>query len=631
MRSRLGKPLTILFSFFLSVSFVFAAEIGGTVRDKKSGHGIAHVLVRAIPVESSEAVFEGYTDRDGSYILKVPRGRYRVQAAPRGTNYLPGYYRNPKNPDELGVVELVAEDVFGFADISLDLGGSIAGRVTRAADGVPLENVRVSAESESFRSVAVTDRNGRYLLRALPPEFYAVEAGVLDSNYIPTYYPQVTFAEQAERVQIAPGDIVSGIDIKLNYGARIRGRILSATTNQPLSSIMAIAVPVSGDQPERFAYSDPNGFFTINGLGGGKYRVEAGNERGESPEGAKQHRYVTEYFDRAFDQELAKPVEVASAATVSGVDFHLFQSNHIQGRVRSTFTNGPMSDVVVRPVLPAESKLPLPTAVTASDGTYELDNLPPGKYSVTVSLPDPDKQYVATWYHDQIARENATQLKLEDGDTYQNVDFNLRLGGNITGKAVVDDPEYPVEFGNLHVELSAVGNELPGFEPRVYDFSPDGRYEIDGAPMGRFQLAVTSEDPNFMVGNSSTTKTVVVNEGRELNGVDFLLHVGGSISGHVTLKRSHLPIDKYRILALRMNEPYYEFVTIKDHRYTVAGLQPGKYIVVLVEAVEPLTLEKLFSGPRWYDSQIVEVKKGTATANVDFTILETHPPTIPQF
>jgi hypothetical protein len=218
---------------------------------------------------------------------------------------------------------------------------------------------------------------------------------------------------------------------------------------------------------------------------------------------------------------------------------------------------------------------------------------------------------------------------LKDGDTYPNVDFNLRLGGNVSGRVTVDDPEYSLDYKRLHVVLSTVANEIDGFEPRSYDLGQDGRYAIVGAPIGRFLLALTSEDPNLMLNPGLDVKTLVIAEGRDLRDVDFPIRVGGSISGKVVLKRSRLPLDHYVLLLMRFNEEFFEFHKIVGDTYIIPGLRSGKYIVILVEKTEPMTLEKLFAGPRWYDSKIVEVKKGTETTNVDFIINETQPITLP--
>lgn len=613
----------------LAFSICRAAEIGGIVKDKDTGLGIAHVVVRAISVQPTAKVYEGHTDRNGAYVLHVQHGRYRVSAIPAGTNYLPGYFSEPKEPSVPGVVDLVAEDVFTFANITLEQGASIEGHVRRLADGVPLENVRVTAESESTRTVTTTDKNGRYLLRALPPNTYTIEAGVLDSNYIPIFYPRAAFREQAEKMTVRTGEKVSGIDLKLEFGASIRGHILSATTNQPLSEIMAIAVPTQGNQPERFAYTDRSGFYSIHGLSRGEYRIEAGDEQASSAEGTRQRRFITQFYDHEFDRELAKPVQVTGAEMITGIDFSLYRGNHITGYIRSAYYNQPLSNVLVRPVASGERKTPTPIAVSNAEGEYEVNDLPPGNYSVTVDLPETSKQHVATWYRDQVARRKATLIPLEDGDRYPNVDFNLRLGGNIYGRVTLDDPDYPLEYKRLHIVMSTVSNEIDGFEPRVYDLSDEGRYSIMGSPIGRFHLIVTSEDPNVMLGSSSDMKTIYVAEGRELRDVDFSLRLGGSISGKVTIKRSHLTIDHYRILVLRMNDPYHEFVKIQGDSYKVPGLRSGKYVVILVEEADPLTLEKVFTGPRWYDSKIVEIKRGVALTNVDFVINESVPPIIP--
>ncbi|MBZ5534403.1 MAG: carboxypeptidase regulatory-like domain-containing protein [Acidobacteriia bacterium] len=629
MCTRSHRLVAVLCFIPLAVTTAWAAQIGGEVKDKETGRGVSRVLVRATSVEQRPNTYETLTDREGAYIIKVPRGRYRVQAIPSGTNYLPGVYRQAENPTLPGVVELVAEDVFSFANIRLELGGSIEGRVTRVADGISLDNVRVTVEGETFRAVATTGKDGRYLVRALPPDDYSVQAGVLDSRYIPSFYPRSAFREQGERIAIHPGDKASGIDLKLDFGATIQGRIILATSNEPLPEVMAVAVPVEGNQPERFAYTDGSGNFSIHGLAQGKYIIEAGDERSESPEGTRLHRYITEFYDRKLDRELARPLEVSGADTITGINFYLVRGSHIFGRIRSVFYNRPMLDVTVRPVAQSDAKIKIPVAVSDSEGRYAVEDLPPGNYHVTVDLPPSGEQHVATWYRDQVAEKKATALTLKDDDTYPDVDFNLRLGGSVSGRVTVDDPEYSLDYKRLHLVLSTVANEIDGFEPRSYDLGQEGRYAIVGAPIGRFHLALTSEDPNVMLSPGLDVKTLVIAEGRDLRDVDFPIRVGGSISGKVILKRSRLPLDHYVILLMRFNEEFYEFHKIEHEAYTVPGLRAGKYMVVLVEQTEPMTLEKLFAGPRWYDSKIIEVKKGIETTNVDFVIDETQPVTLP--
>ncbi len=607
---------------------IWSAQIGGVVRDKETSRGIPRVIVRASSVSTPSKNYEAVSDRNGSYVVHVPSGKYRVTAIPTGTNYLPGSYRNSKSPAESGTLELIAEDVFTFADISLELGGSIAGKIARQADGMPLENARVTAESDSFRAVTSTDRSGNYVLRGLPKNVYLIEAGILDSVYIPEFYPGSPFREEALAISIGPGTKASGINIALPFGATIRGRVSSATTNQPIPDVMVIASPVRGNQPVRFSYADQNGLFSIYGLSPGKYIVEAGGERVASDEGAKRHQYVTLFFEREFDRDLANAVEVDIGTSVTGVDFSLFRGNNIRGVVRSSSNGQPMANVTVVPVLSPESKLRFPAAMTDEQGNYEVSDLPPGSYFVTVNLPEPDRQHVSTWYRDQIVQKKATALNLRDGDTYPNVDFNLRLGGNISGHVEVDDPGYSLIYQQLHMVFSAPATDIDGFEPRIYELNSDGHYSIIGAPIGRFHLTVTSDDPNIMPGQGND-KTLVVTEGLDMQDVDFNLRLGGSIAGKVTLKRSHLPLEKYRILVLHINEPFYEIVKIEANHYTATGLKAGKYAVILVEEQQPMTLEKLFSGPRWYDSRVVDVTRGVTAANVDFIIDESHPLTLP--
>lgn len=630
MAHRNVKTFALLLALeFLLTSHAFAAQIGGVVRDKNTAVGIPHVVVRVTPVASPQLHFDTLTSRNGTYVIKVRQGRYQVQAIPIGTNYLPAFYTQSFPSNIPAIVELVAEDMFSFGHIDLELGGSIQGRVSRLLDGTPLSDIRVSVESENYRQTTTTDKSGHYLFRALPKNDYVIEAGASDSGYMASYFPRSDYPERATHVPVRPGDRITGINLRLELGARIQGRILSATSNQPLPDIKIIAEPVAGREPERVAYSDHAGFFTISGLRGGKYRIEAGGEAPSLLSDFSPKKYVTQFFDHVFDRELAHAVEVSTGSTLTGVDFSLSRGNQIRGRVRSSYFNAPLPNVTIRPVNILENSPLLPSTQSTGEGQYVVENLPPGDYLATVELPEATESHVPTWYRNQLVRKKASIISLRDGDAYPNVDFNLPLGSNISGRVTVDDPDYPIDFKRLHVVLSTVGNEIEGFEPRTYGFSEDGHYSIVGAPSGRFHLAPKSEDPNLTIHPVQDTKTVLLSEGRDLRDVDFALRLGGSISGKVIVKRSRLALDRYQVLLLRVNEPFHEFYKLQGDTYTIPGLRSGRYIVVLVEEQEPMTLEKLFTGSRFFDSRIVDVKKGIAVTDVNFVVDEGQPLSLP--
>jgi Carboxypeptidase regulatory-like domain/GDSL-like Lipase/Acylhydrolase family len=166
-------------------------------------------------------------------------------------------------------------------------------------------------------------------------------------------------------------------------------------------------------------------------------------------------------------------------------------------------------------------------ATTASDGTYQISNLPPDAYTVefdstcggTVSSSDAPQQY-------------SSAVSVAAGGSATGIDATLAAGGSISG--TVTDAANPSGLAGVCVTaLSADGGV--GFASVVT--AADGTYTLSGLSADSYTI---NFDPTCNgISDSadlaqSTAQPVPLALGAMVTGVDAVLAGGGSISGTVT-------------------------------------------------------------------------------------------------
>jgi hypothetical protein len=214
------------------------AAIRGRVVTADTGAPIRRAQVRAFSPEGRESRGTS-TDAEGRFELRdLPAGRWELVASKAGFVTLRFGQRRPLEagrPIELGDGETISK-----ADIALPRGGAVTGRVVDEF-GDPVAGARV--QSMRFRSIQggrqlmpfgqdQTDDTGAFRLYGLQPGDYYIsaipQAGMFseESNdttgYAPTYYPTTTNVAEAQRVSVAVGEEVSGINIALQATRAVR-------------------------------------------------------------------------------------------------------------------------------------------------------------------------------------------------------------------------------------------------------------------------------------------------------------------------------------------------------------------------------------------------------------------------
>jgi hypothetical protein len=295
------------------------------------------------------------------------------------------------------------------------LKGSISGTVLDE-DGQPFGGVDIIVESDVCCGVesTVSAADGSYMVDGLLPGNYRVSASA--EGYVSEYYLDKQDFFEADLVAVTAGMNTPNINFQLALGGIIFGTVEDEFGN-PIEGafVFADAEPCCYSA---FAITDDEGLYAITGLATGAYRVQA------SATG-----FADEYWNNTYDFDLATPVDVTAGDFVLDIDFALAAGATISGTVVDQDDN-PIADADLfagadcseTPSSLLDCNI-LAFATTAADGTYTIEDLPPGDYFLQVNADGFDTEF----YDNVTTLAQATPVTLTVGATRNDVDFKLGL------------------------------------------------------------------------------------------------------------------------------------------------------------------------------------------------------------
>jgi hypothetical protein len=486
------------------------------------------------------------------------------------------------------------------------LTSSIRGRVTTSDTGAPIRGAEVRLSSDGrFNRLVRTNDEGRYELRDLPAGTYKLV--VSRTGFITLEYGQRRPFEASSTITLAEGQSAAA-NVALIRGGAIFGRVFDQS-GEPLAGtrVQAFRTKVvegrrrlqavgSGDQ------TDDTGAFRVYGLPPGDYYVAASTGLVDAVK-----RDPPIYFPGTANFAEAQPIRLGVGAEANA-EFQLVTSRttRISGIVLNS-SGGPAAGAQVNLQsqtigMGPESSMML-HAEGASDGTFTIQNVPPGPYVLTAMImpagvfgqPQAAAQADQGGIAEEALRrmpEMATLPIVVGGDELSGITLAAGRNGRVNGTFVADaGVARPVPTG-LGVNLRSLGNISHSMTLRGN--GPDFRL---AGMSGAVNLQIQGVPEDWMVKSILADGTDVTDEGLDLNGdtvavrvvlTDRITSVTGTVQGRGEIRDHNVlvfPDDetkwKYQSRYVRTTR------ADADGRFQIRGLPPSdRYLAVALDYLE---------------------------------------------
>jgi subtilase family serine protease len=493
-------------AFNHDVYVIRGAEISGYVSENTTPLEDIPVLLRS---ETTDYSAVARTDDLGKYqISGLPADTYTVST-------LADEYVN----ESVSGLSLNQGTIRNDVHFYLDKGGVITGTVT-SADGLPVEGASVIAtESEKgYVRLPKTDEDGYYEVKGLPGGVYSVK--VRADAYVPS---------GKEEVNLNEGGNVNGIDIQLEQGAGVIGRVTDGA-----NPISGASVFFQGDEDSQAAITEEDGSFSINSLASGVYYV------------------LTSANGYCMTQQMIK---VPHNGVLRGLNITLHRGAKVSGVVTGKDASTPVAEALVE-VHRANGTVG--TTITDSEGSYEFGVVPLGSYSITV------KHAELCFVPRQIEIQNYSDIT---------ADFTA-ASSSITGKVTSAGTGSPV--GNAKI-TAILKDQEETYNQLVIQTETDasGLYAFDSLVPGDYLVVVSAD------GFGRQLKDASIDTSFQLN---FDLPASLTLTGTVSNSEANpLPSVTLRIIHTDWEENDPGIITDTDESgtYSASGITAGDYLVVV--------------------------------------------------
>jgi protocatechuate 3,4-dioxygenase beta subunit len=529
----------------------------------------------------------------------------------------------------------------------------IAGRVVTADTGRPVKRARVIVNAGGRQSrAATTDEQGRFRITDLIAGSYTITAS--RTGFVDAVYGQRRPLQPGTPVQLADGQEIATIDLRLVRGGVITGRVLDED-GEPLARALVTVQRyqyVRGERqlsPAGGGQSDDRGQYRVFGLPPGDYYVSAdagvltrGFQQlaaaiGGSPDGPggrggffgarpvndpEPVGYAPTYYPGVVSAAEAAKISVGPGQEVSGMDFQvqLVPTATVSGVVVGADGGVPVL------LVPQDGRGMLRGQIlrgsAQADGVFSIINVPPGRYTAiarsgggvffasgTAPALRPDALRVGT-QNINVAGQNITGVTLV-------LQPAVSLSGNITVES--SGTPAPSDYSTFRIDV-------PDIEPLPFAGGPRGRgggrsaSSAGAATNGSFTVLNLLPGKHYVrvTGNGVWTLKSVAIAGRDVTDEPIELRSGHDID-NVTIvmtdrateitgtvrDSSGAGIAAMPVIAFSTDQQQWlpqsrsiqAVRTGRDGTYRLRGLPPGNYRIIATDDVEQ---------GEWFDPAFLE-------------------------
>ncbi|MEM9303471.1 MAG: carboxypeptidase regulatory-like domain-containing protein [Pseudomonadota bacterium] len=441
------------------------------------------------------------------------------------------------------IVVGASDDVTGI-DFTLDNGGEISGRVTRADDGTAVANMVVASYPRNQNGtltggpIAFTDADGFYTISGLPSGNYVIGLPQLHNEDVinadglqPEVYDNVRcpcLFGDGDDVIVTAGAVAADIDFVLETAPfPVSGRVTDGA-GRPLAGVRLEIIDRDISEFDELnttvagkAVTDADGRYAFQ-VDAGRYLVYTDSA---------DQGLIDEYFDdvprAAIAFEEAPVLEID--APRSDINFELGSGARIEGRVTREDGGAAVPGfLVVADNLDDDSSY---ASETDAVGNYSIRGLTPGTYRV-LTFSGPGFNLInETWDDIQCQPCGLTDgapVIVALGQVVTGVDFALTTGGGIFGtvESVEGAPLASVLVVAFDENGMAAGQEFAdGSGSYAIQGLVPGDYTVLTTRAGQFSLVNELFDDRPCVADCDPTtgRSITVPAGSPVQGIDFVL------------------------------------------------------------------------------------------------------------
>lgn len=472
---------------------------------------------------------------------------------------------------------------------------AIRGRVVASDTGAPVKYAHVSVfrAEPMYNVTATTDRLGRFTVDHLPAGAFQVTA----------YPPRTTgrhlmtpFGGSAtrptRRVPVAEGQTVSDIEIRLEVGASISGRVVD-DSGEPLANVRVSALRrVPGGRPLPLnpsfpSATDDQGRFRLFALAPGEAVLFA--EPAGDPIWADEGvpALVSTYYPQGTSENEARPIRLTPGTEIQDLEIAMVRTRtfRISGAVvNSRGLPAPVPPPqLVRKTMFGGSATPIQIG---ADGRFTIRNLAPGPYQIVVR-PPPD-----------APGEYATvPFTVGDADV-EDLIVTTKPAFDLTGRVTFEpDPPEKMPGGIRILAYTVEGESYPGSQTPV---QPNGTFALKGV-FGPVLLRADGGPIEFglktvRLGNQDITDVPTEFRPDDLLRLNVVMTTRPSAIGGVVLDDRDAPTRDYIVVLfpadraawiarssrVRTGAPdrlgRFRLIRVRPGRYRIAALPPSRMV-----------------------------------------------------
>lgn len=459
--------------------------------------------------------------------------------------------------------------------------------------------MRMGPEGPSGTKRAATDQTGKFTITGVEPGRYQLSAQ--RQGYLQGRYGARKPRQMGTQIEIVAGQELKDLKIELTPQAVITGRVLDEE-GEPLQNIQVQVMSQgygaamgmgrgAGRGARRFmpqggAATNDKGEFRITNVAPGEVILEVRPMRFNPMQAAipgetGEMGYVATYYPGVTESSRAQKIPVAAGAELSGFDIRLQKTRvyRIKGQVIDGVTGAPLKNFMVMTV-PRDSPMffgPMGGFQRQPDGSFELRNITPGSYTLTV--------------RGEGRNGINHRERIDVSDNVEGLVIRVMPGFELTGQVIAKDPS-KLTVSSVRVQVTDADTGMGFFGGG--STKDDGTFTVESVGSGRYRVNVFLQDgfvESIKVGDQEVLgKDFEISGGTAPPVKVYVSHESGTAT--VSAMKDDQPATSGSVIVLPRDkdlrvQPFVKVGPLdQTGSVTIRGLAPGEYVAFAMEDLE---------------------------------------------